>query len=296
MSSFSESITRTAGRLSLRLTQASPHLLFGAGLVGVVGAGVLACRATLKAQPAIDKLHEDIDAVQSMRETSVKIGTKYADQEYFRDGVYVVTRNAMVLGKIYGPSLVVGGLSIAALTGSHLQLTRRNAALTVTLAAVGRAYAEYRSRVREVVGTQRELEIYQGIKEVEVVTEDGRIELQKKPTAHSLSPYAVCFDEQSSAFSRGHQVNSQFVQGVQMHCNDRLKARGHLFLNEVYEYLGLPLTEAGQIVGWMWNGDGDNFVDFGLSTPANMDFVYGSEKCAWLDFNVDGPIHTKFAG
>ena len=61
--------------------------------------------------------------------------------------------------------------------------------------------------------------------------------------------------------------------------------------------LGIPRTKAGQIVGWIYdeknpNHDGDNFVDFGIYTKANKEFVDGFEKVAILDFNVDGPIYN----
>lgn len=75
--------------------------------------------------------------------------------------------------------------------------------------------------------------------------------------------------------------------------NDRLHARGHLFLNEVYEALGLPHTQAGAVVGWVV-GNGDNFVDFGLYTgEAARDFVNGREGSILLDFNVDGIVYDK---
>ena len=76
--------------------------------------------------------------------------------------------------------------------------------------------------------------------------------------------------------------------------NDKLRANGHVFLNEVYDALGFKRTPAGSVVGWVWNGDGDGYVDFGLwqLDPAHKDFVNAWEKCVLLDFNVDGDIHN----
>ena len=78
--------------------------------------------------------------------------------------------------------------------------------------------------------------------------------------------------------------------------NDRLKAHGHVFLNEAYTALGFQPTKEGQIVGWVYdekNPVGDNFIDFGiydLNNIANCRFLDGIEKGLLLDFNVDGPI------
>jgi hypothetical protein len=77
---------------------------------------------------------------------------------------------------------------------------------------------------------------------------------------------------------------------------DKLRAEGYLFLNDVYEMLGIPRTREGQIVGWVYKKDnpvGDNYVDFGIfrtNRENNTNFVNGYEPTIILDFNVDGPI------
>ena len=94
-----------------------------------------------------------------------------------------------------------------------------------------------------------------------------------------------------------------FLRRQQDYANEVLKSRGHLFLNEVYDMLGIPRTKAGQVVGWIYNEDnpnGDNYVDFGIYDLSNlsdsqkerkMAFVNGQEYSILLDFNVDGPIY-----
>jgi hypothetical protein len=270
--------------------------MFAGGVAAVVGGAVLAARATLKAEPVIDKLHYDLTQVQGMRDTSVSLRTRYASNEYKRDLFDVGGRGAKDLVKLYGPALIVGGGGIALLTASHFALVRRNKALAVTLTALSQAYAGYRNRVRDVVGRDRELEIYQNSRIVEVETEDGRIETTTEVDPTAFSIYAKLFDETTSTlWSKGYGVNNMAVSGVQAHFNQRLAARGHVFLNEVYDALGLERTTAGQLVGWIWQSDGDNYIDFGLHTPRNMDFLDGFEKSAWLDFNVDGEIFEQFA-
>ena len=87
-----------------------------------------------------------------------------------------------------------------------------------------------------------------------------------------------------------------FLKQQQNYANEMLKSKGHLFLNEVYDMLGIPRTKAGQVVGWVYdekNPIGDNFVDFGLydiNREAVRNFVNGYERTILLDFNVDGNI------
>jgi hypothetical protein len=109
----------------------------------------------------------------------------------------------------------------------------------------------------------------------------------------SYSVYARCFDETCAAWERDAEHNLLFVKQTETYCNDLLKQRGHLFLNEVYEIFGFNKTKAGQIVGWVYDEEnpvGDNYVDFGIHKDINKPTINGYEKSIWLDFNVDGNI------
>jgi hypothetical protein len=88
-----------------------------------------------------------------------------------------------------------------------------------------------------------------------------------------------------------------FLRANQQYFNNLLIVRGHVFLNEVYDQLGLPHTTAGQIVGWRYTPDneGDNYNDFGIlrDDETVRDFINGRNGSILLDFNVDGPILGK---
>jgi hypothetical protein len=89
--------------------------------------------------------------------------------------------------------------------------------------------------------------------------------------------------------------NQVFLRAQQCYFNDLLHSRGHVFLNEVYDALGLERSRAGAVVGWVVSKDrGDNFIDFGIfdgDRQAVRDFVNGNEGSILLDFNVDGVIY-----
>ena len=107
------------------------------------------------------------------------------------------------------------------------------------------------------------------------------------------SQYARFFDEGNKQWQKNPEYNFIFIRCQQNYANDLLHARGHLFLNEVYDSLGIPRSQTGAIVGWVM-GEGDNFVDFGMYDVDNMrghDFVNGTERSILLDFNVDGVIY-----
>jgi hypothetical protein len=141
-------------------------------------------------------------------------------------------------------------------------------------------------------------------KEVEEIVVDEKGEQKPvKKTVHvadnpnDYSDYARFFDETCVGWEKNAEYNLMFVKQIQNHANDILKARGHLLLNDVYDMLGIPRTQAGMVVGWVYdekNPVGDNYVDFGLfdvSRETVRNFVNGYERSILLDFNVDGNIY-----
>ena len=109
----------------------------------------------------------------------------------------------------------------------------------------------------------------------------------------AVSQYARWYDEKASVWTTDLEYNLAFLKMQQDRANDMLKQRGHLFLNEVYDMLGMPRTNAGQRVGWIYdekNPIGDNHVDFGLNIVRKNNWINGIDNAILLDFNVDGVI------
>lgn len=281
-----ENITRGFGRKVLTIKKQSPHIFFVAGVIGSVTSTVLACRATLKLEKTLDEIKADLHTVMELK-NDVDV-ENYDEIQYRKDVAYVYAMGGMELAKLYGPSVIIGAASVALLTGSHVQLTRRNGALMAAYAAVQEAYNEYRNRVRAELGDERELEIYrQG--------ETNAVECAESKTRdpNSHSPYAVFFDEFSPNWEKDPELNRLFIQCQQTYANNLLRSRGHVFLNEIYDMLGVDRTRAGAVVGWVIGHDGDNYIDFGIFNPENSRFVNGMERSILLDFNVDGVIYDK---
>lgn len=108
------------------------------------------------------------------------------------------------------------------------------------------------------------------------------------------SPYARFFDEECVMWSKDPELNKYYLLNQQNYANEKLRHQKYLFLNDVYDMLGMPRTKAGQVVGWVYKEDnpiGDNYIDFDIYNSHNRDFINGVAGSAiLLDFNVDGCI------
>lgn len=290
-------VARQIGRTTLKAKKHSPEILFGAGVVGVVTTAVLASRATLKVDGILSE-HE-----QKMKDINEVFGQNrpdYSEQDFIKDKVVVKTRTAMDLAKLYSLPAGVGLLTVSCFAGGQVVLNKRNAALVAAYAGLEKGFAEYRDRVIAELGVEKDQTFRYETEKAQVISKDGKdttkSETKQVPAefkGHSI--YARFFDEHSKSWESNAEYNRVFLHCQQQYANDMLRVRGHLFLNEVYDMLGLERTKPGAVVGWVW-GNGDNYVDFGVFSDKSdriRDFVNGREASILLDFNVDGVIYDK---
>lgn len=273
-----KSVTRAVANQTMAMKQNSPHIFFGVGLTAIAAGTVMACRATLKSEPVLDEMRADIEGVKQNLD---------GDR---RDLAYVYGKGTLKLAQQYAPAIAVSGIGVACLTGAHVQLTRRNTALTVAYAGLHRAFDEYRQRIRDHLGEEEERGLYHGGTKKKAKVDGEKVELLEFDGA-GRNPYSVLFDETSTEWQKDPEYNEAFLRAVQHQANIRLQAVGYLYLNDILHDLGLPRTKTGQVVGWdRRNPTHDGYVDFGLYNPENARFTNHDERSVWLDFNVDGLI------
>lgn len=292
-------VTSTVGLKVLAAQKHSPHILFGAGVVGVVGTVVLASRATLKLETVVEEFEAKKRLAHELK-NDPEIG--YDETMAKNDGVVLRAQFVTRICKLYAPAFFTGVAAIGCLGGSHYILNKRNAQLVATLGAVQKALSAYRDRVKNEVGVDREQELYYGVTEREVHAgekKNGEQKIEKvRSFGEGVSPYAKIFDVENINWQPTPSYNLFFLRMVQNQLNDSLRANGHVFLNDAYRALGYTDTEAGAVCGWFKDGDGDGFVDLGIWTDRRTQeqikpFMQGANGSLMLDFNVDGPIHKK---
>lgn len=298
-----EKLMKTYKKVELKAIKHSPEILAGVGVVGVVGSLVMACKATTKLSDILEDSKEQLDKIKEVA-ADPAYEEKYSQDDAKKDTTITYVQTAMKVTKLYAPSVILCASSLGCLLASNNILKKRNAALSAAYMTVDKSFKEYRKRVADRFGEEVEKEIRYNIKAEEItkVDEDGNEVTETVKVMdgtddpNSYSDYARFFDESCAAWQNDAEYNLTFLKAQQQYANDLLKARGRLFLNEVYRMLGIDETKAGQVVGWVYNPDnptGDNFVDFGIYNMQRervRAFVNGYEPNILLDFNVDGVI------
>lgn len=104
------------------------------------------------------------------------------------------------------------------------------------------------------------------------------------------SIYAREYNQNMPSWTEDGKLNLAYLRMTQSYFNELLMARGYVFLRDIYEKLGIPVSKESIVVGWYYdrtNQEAHNYIDFGLDgTEEGPNFT--------LDFNVDGDISHHF--
>lgn len=308
MKTMVNNLSKTFGRTGLILRKNSPEILMGAGIVGMVVTVVTACKATLHAEEVLDHHARKMENIKKA-ELYQDEENPYLPAEIQKDKVTTYVQTGVEFTRLYAPSVAIGSLSIACILVSNRILNRRYLGVIAAYNALSASYEQYRGRVREKYGEETDYEMRYGVKREKLETveldENGK-KVKKKEELEFIegmpSDYARYWGKYlkngvlNPNWEENPEYNLMFLKGVQAEAEYKLHSRGYLFLNEVYDLLGYDLSQLGSVVGWMDDGNGDGYVDFGLYSLNNREnrrFINGEDTTILLDFNCDGIIWDK---
>lgn len=207
---------------------------------------------------------------------------------------------AFEFGKAYALSfsmITLGNMSIKHADSLHEQ---KEELLGNALTNMTTAYVTLKKRAEEKLGKEEADKIRLNSSDVEVTTDDGK--KKTKETVEVLSddaldgsPFAKFFDESCETWEDDAEKNFSFLKLMQWELDNQLKREGYLFLSDVYRKLGIQITKASLVAGWVYNNEeiSDSYVDFGIfdiHKRANRRFVNGLENVILLDFNCSSNI------
>ena len=295
--------SRTFYKTGFKLKKHSPTILAVAGTVGIVTSGVMACKATTKISTIIDEHHDNVNEIHDYIEEN-GFSDKYTEKDSNKDLTIVYAQTGVKLAKLYAPSVILGTISLTAILGSNHILRKRNIALTAAYTTAAKTFRTYRDRVVDRFGEGLDEELRYGIKTKEIeetVTDEKGKEKKVKKTVdvvniEDIDGYSRLFYEGNPGWDNDPRFTRMYLLSQLKYANTLLKKRGYLTLNEVYKMLGFSLIPDGQIMGWFYDEEHPNTVDFGiLDTNDEMmiRFFNGDEKAVLLKFNINGNILDK---
>ena len=265
-------ITRAFGKIALAAKKNAPTILVATGVVSGVAATGMAIRATLKCDAVLELHNENMKNIEKARyvvDNDPDFEGTYTEEQEKADRKTVKTQTALQFVKLYFPTVALTALSVTCILAGHHMMTKRNAAVVAAFTAVSSKFDDYRELVKDRLGADVERDIYKRIIEEAELDENGEPngdihkEQSKKPVDMSTDRF---FDEFSSLWNHNDPtMNVANLRAVTKTAQDKLTMQGYLFLNDVYDMLGIQRTPAGQVLGWLFDKDHmDTIVDFGV--------------------------------
>lgn len=287
-------------KVGTKVKKHAPEIFISVGVTGVVTGTVMACKATTKINDILDNRNEELEKIEEGLETLDS--EEYTEEDAKKDRQIVNAKTGVALFKLYAPAVTVTSISLAMIIQAHRIMNRRNAALSAAYLTLNKTYKEYQDRVVEKIGEDANQELIYGYKTKKVKVKEKDPETGKEVKVEkdikvkdkvSQGTFNYVFDESNPLYKTDGTYNDIFLHSVETYANELLKSRHHLFLNEVFDELGIERTKEGQVLGWYYDETSDkfnNFVDFGINEVAYDDGEGGYYFRHELNFNPDGNI------
>lgn len=290
-------------KTKLGIKKHSPEILVVAGIGTGIVAAIVACRQTIKANDIVAEARKSLQNIEDVKELAANSEVEYTEENEQEDRKIIGMQVTVGMVKTYALPVGLGILSITCILAGHHILKKRNVALAAAYSALSTDFMNYRKRVVNKYGKDVDFMLKNGLEKQIVANqvidpETGEVKETKEEVltyeGDKLSQYARVFDEVGSTqWTPSADHNRAFLLMEQNYFNERIRTRGYIFLNEVYERLGFRPTKAGSVVGWVYQNADYEGIDFGIFTAHTQkaaEFLEGTEPSIILDFNVQGDI------
>lgn len=231
----------------------TPAILTAFGVSGTLGTAYLAARAAYESYPII-KEHEDAGGIpDSTRQMYIERGR--------------------LVWKLYIPAVVSGTSTVLCIVIAARVGSRRTAAITAAYTLSERALTEYREKVTEVLGENKERKIRDEI-------------AQDKVSANPPSPTIITSDGKVLCYEmftgRYFSCTMEDLKRALNNINAKLIRHDIATVSDFYDEVGLPYTSYSSEVGW----ESARLLDLEFTTVLSED----SRPCIAFAYNYTTPV------
>lgn len=189
-----------------------PTILSGMAVVGVFATGICAAKATLKAKEEVDQL-EDPTTFDKVKAAA----------------------------PIYGPSIAIGGATVACILGANRVSVKRYAALAGTCAIAKSQLQEHKEKVLEMFGKEKAASVEQEI------AKDQIVKKASDRLVCACDELVTCKDLVTGMVFKSSMVR---IQAAANNVNTLVLMDGAAGLTDFYDELGEDHTPLMEKVRW----------------------------------------------
>lgn len=233
----------------------SPEILTALGVSGVLTTSYLVAKGTFQAADIIREREKDGHTDDQMKLF------KYRTQ---------------MVWKCYIPAGISGILTVGCIIGASKANGARTAAAVTAYSVTERAFGEYREKVVEQIGKNKEQAIRDDIAQEQI--------LRNPPTSKEtiiVGPgHVLCCELFTQRYFR---CNMETLRRAQNDINARIINEIYVTLEEFYDLVNLAYTSNSSHIGW----NSDKQMELQFSTVLSD----GGEPCLAFDYNYTKPIN-----
>ena len=295
LTTFKKTFDATVSNVSFKLEQKAPEICLVVGIVGVVGACVVACKATLSLPDIVEETKEKEEELKEQHKKTVTVEEDGDIQD--EDSSEAELKNEIRklyltagfnIAKLYIPAMLIGSIAIGLILKSHFTMVSRNIAICGAYAALQKEFDEYRKNVIEKYGEEADKQLRFGIDPDKIETEES--DEQKEVTALLPARTRFIFDETTSdLWQKSLAYNMDLLSYTEHNANELLRAKRHLFVNDILEMMHMDPIQSGQDNGWTYDPMIEHKIVFTTYTT-------GDNSGIWFELNIDGDVrHSLIA-
>lgn len=280
-------LIRTINKVSQFIADHQADISLAVGAVAGVMTVISASKQTLNMPDILDEAKAEIEEVKELAATNTEVNKgKELTKVYLKTTLKTV--------KNYIPTALWGGATVGLVGNSFRVLKKENNSLRTQIKTIAAVANEAYQRTKEKYGEEEAMRLWTGAKEKTatiISTDDNGKETKKKEKVNMLdkdhlpdsnSPFYILFDEANCPYtfdSKYKGTNVIFVKNALRECNDILKLKGRIYVNEIRQKFKCREIDEGWEWGITRKNNSDAVLDFGL-----LDFYDGDSYLAKQSF------------
>jgi len=176
--------------------------------------------------------------------------------------------------KLYIPVVLSGGVTVACIIGASKASGRRTAAAVTAYSLTEKAFSEYKDKVVEQIGENKERKVRDEIAQDRVDKSSNEVIFVAHGNVLFCEAYTMRF----------FRSDMETVKKAEVTINQRIYQDMYVMLSEFYDLIGLPPTSVSDYLGW----DSGNQMELRWSTT--MTEGMAAEPALMFDYNYVKPI------